>query len=157
MDDFRKEIKQRGKVVPVQLHTPATIPFSSTSVQGAGAVARGLVTPAYFYIPVDAEFDPESNTIKLFLNQALIDFSALVKWKMGYIVLAAGIPLVTTVDFPINKAYLTMNAVISKNNQFNVKESNNGISFSGQGSREIGDGAAPIQHKINFSLSAKSQ
>lgn len=157
MDDFRKEIKQKGKVIPVQLHTPFTVPIGGMLPEGVGAVTRGLLTPAYFYIPVDAEYDPQANTIKLFLNQALIDFSALVKWKMGYIVLAAGIPLVTTVDFPINKAYLTMNAVISQKNEFNVTESPNGISFSGNGDRKIGDERSPIQHKINFNLSAKSQ
>lgn len=160
MDDFRKEIKQKGKVYPVQLHTPFSLPFASTvntALQGAGSVTRGLLTPAYFYILVDAEYDPEAKTIKLFLNNGLIDFSGLVKWKMGYIVLAAGIPLVTTVDFPINKAYLTLNAVISQKNEFKVTESSNGISFAGNGERKIGDDRSSIQHKINFNLSAKSQ
>ena len=157
MDDFRKEIKQKGKVIPVQLHTPFSVPIGGMLPEGVGVVTRGMLTPAYFYIPVDAEYDPQANTIKLFLNTALMDFSTLVTWKMGYIVLAAGIPLVTTVDFPINKAYLTMNAVISQKNEFNVTETPNGLSFSGNGDRQIGNERSSIQHKINFTISAKSQ
>jgi hypothetical protein len=115
-------------------------------------------TPCYFYIPVDAEFDRQANKITLFLNEAVIDFSGMVKYKYAFGAIAAGIPIITVIDFPVNKAKLTLNAVVSKNNEFSVStDSKNNLSFYGKGTREIGDDASAIQHKINFSVSAKSQ
>jgi len=157
-EDFKKEMKGRAKLNPVELVHPIALPVSTSKFDGLGAVARGLGTPCYFYIPVDAEFDRQANKITLFLNEAMIDFSGMVKYKYAFWAIAAGVPIITFIDFPVNKAKLTLNAVVSKNNEFDViADSKNNLSFTGTGTREIGNDASPIQHKINFTVSAKSQ
>jgi hypothetical protein len=119
MDAFREQMKGRAKLTPIPLWKPVSVSFASSQKDelGFGAVARGIATPSYFNIPVDAEYDTDAETIKIFLNDPIIDFTPLVKYTYGYIAIAAGIPLVTRVDFPINKAKLTMNAVVYQNNE----------------------------------------
>jgi len=79
-----------------------------------------------------------------------------VKYIYGYIAIAAGIPLVTRVSFPVNKAKLTLNAVVSTNNELTVTKSGNNTSITGKGNRHIGNSSSPIEHVINFKLSAKN-
>ncbi len=160
MDGFKEQMKGRTKLTPIPLIKPATVPFATSKKDelGFGAVARGIATPAYFNIPVDAEYDTDAETIKIFLNDALIDFTPMVKYTYGYIAIAAGIPLITRVDFPINKAKLTLNAVVSKNNELKVtKDAKNNLLITGKGDRHIGSVEAPTEHSITFSLSAKNQ
>jgi hypothetical protein len=159
MDDFREAMKGRAKLTPYKLYSPTAIPFATSQKDalGFGAVARGVATPAYFNIPVDAEFDVDANTIKLFLNDALIDFTPMVKYTYGFVGIAAGIPLITRVDFPINKAKLTLNAVVSKNNELTVeKDAKSNMTIKGSGERNIGSGESEIEHKISYSLTAKN-
>src|SRR5258705_3988952 len=82
MDDFREEMKSRAKLIPFELYHPVAVPFATSQKDelGFGAVARAVGTPAYFNIPVDAEYDTDNETIKLFINDALIDFSGMVKY-----------------------------------------------------------------------------
>jgi hypothetical protein len=158
MDDFKEQMKGRAKLTAVQIHKPIAIPFSTTQFSGLGAVAKGMGTPSYFYIPIDAEFDTDANTITVFLNDPMIDFSALVNYTYGYIGIAAGIPLVTRVTFPINKAKLTLNAVVSKNNELEVtKDAKNNLIIKGKGERHIGSETSEIEHKINYTLTAKNE
>ena len=160
MDAFKEQMKGRAKLTPVPLIKPVAVPFATSQKDelGFGAVARGIATPSYFNIPVDAEYDTEAETIKIFLNEALIDFTPLVKYTYGYIAIAAGIPLVTRVDFPINKAKLTLNAVVHQNNELQVtKDAKNNLIVKGSGDRHIGSGSAPIEHKISYTLSAKNE
>ena len=157
MEGFQEQMKGRAKLIPIQIHKPLAIPFASSQKDelGFGAVARGLATPAYFNIPVDAEYDTDAETIKLFLNDPLIDFGLMVKYVYGYVAIAAGIPLVTRVEFPVNKAKLTLNAVVSQNNELHVTKE--GTSISGKGSRHIGNNTSEIEHQINYNLTAKKQ
>ncbi len=159
MDEFKEQMKGRAKLTPIQLYKPLAVSFASSQKDalGFGAVARGIATPAYFNIPVDAEYDTETETIKIFLNDPIIDFTPMVKYVYGYIAIAAGIPLVTRVDFPISKAKLTLNAVVSRNNELQVtKDAKNNLSIKGKGERHIGSQGDPIEHNINFTLTAKN-
>jgi len=158
MDDFKEQMKGRAKLTPLLIHKPVALPFSSTQFKGLGAVAKGTFTPSYFYIPIDAEYDVDANTMKLFLNEPMIDFSTLVNYTYGYIGIAAGIPLVTRVTFPINKAKLTLNAVVSQNNELTVtNDAKNSLNITGKGDRHIGSETSEIEHKIRFTLTAKSE
>ncbi|HEX6848505.1 MAG TPA: hypothetical protein VF144_16085 [Chitinophagaceae bacterium] len=160
MDAFKEQMKGRAKLTPIPLWKPVSVSFASSQKDdlGFGAVARGVATPSYFNIPVDAEYDTDAETIKIFLNEAIIDFTPLVKYTYGYIAIAAGIPLVTRVDFPINKAKLTMNAVVHQNNELQVtKDPKNNLTVKGKGERHIGSQADPIEHLINFTLTAKNE
>ena len=65
---------------------------------------------------MDREYRTDVETINIF-NDAISDFTPLVKYTYAYIGVAAAIPLVTRVDFPINKATLTLNAVVSQNDE----------------------------------------
>lgn len=159
-DEFNAKMKSRAKLIHVPLYQPPSVPFSSAQNDGLGfgAIARGVATPAYFNIPVDADFNTDDNTIQLFLNEPLIDFTSMVKYTYGYVAfVAGGIPLVTRVDFPINKAKLTLNAVVSQNNQLTVtKDAKNNLFVKGGGDRHIGSETGPIEHKIIYSLTAKN-
>jgi len=158
MDDFKEQMKGRAKLTAIPIHKPIALPFSSTKYSGLGAIARGMGTPSYFYIPIDAEYDVEADKIKIFLNEALVDFTALVNYTYGYVGIAAGIPLVTRVKFPINKAKLTLNAVVSKNNEWEVsRDAKNNLIIKGKGERKIGSGDSEMEHNISYTLTAKNE
>jgi hypothetical protein len=88
----------------------------------------------------------------------LIDFTPLVKYTYVFLkVSLSGIPLFTRIDFPINKARLTLNAVVSRNNQLTVtKDAKNNLLVRGNGERHIGSASDPIEHKISYTLTAKN-
>ena len=158
-DDFKDAKGYRASLFSICLHVPATVPVATSQADkntGFGAVARAIVTPAYFNIPIDADYDTETGKIKIYCNEAIVDFSDQVKYVYGYIMIAAGIPLVTRVDYPINKAKLTLAKVIEKNNDFTVKtDANNNLSFTKTANFHLGAGTA-IEHDINFSMTVKS-
>jgi hypothetical protein len=158
-DDFKDAKGYRASLFSICLYVPPTMPFSSSQADrnvGFGAVARAVVTPAYFNIPIDADYDVEAGKLKIYCNEAIVDFSDQVKYVYGYIMIAAGIPLVVRVNYPINKAKLTLAKVIEKNNDFTIKaDAQNNLSFSKQANFKMGVGTA-IEHNINFSVTAKS-
>lgn len=159
-DDFKESMKGRTKLIPVPLHAPPALPFATSQADelGFGAIARGLVTPAYFNIPVDAEYNTDANTVQLYLNNPIIDFTPVIKFTYAFIGIAAGFPLITRVDFPINKARLTLNAVVSQNNELTVtRGANNNLTVKGKGDRHIGSATEPIEHKISYNLSAMKE
>ncbi len=159
-DDFKDAGGNKASLFSICLYTPPTMPFSTSQMDknaGFGAVARAIVTPAYFNIPIDADYDTETQKLKIYCNDAILDFSDRVEYIYGYIAIAAGIPLVTRVTYPINKAKLTLAKVIEKNNDFTIQsDANHNLSFSKQGNFQMGTGTA-IEHNINFSLSMKSE
>ncbi len=158
-DDFKDAKGYRASLFSICLHVPATMPVATSQADkntGFGAVARAIVTPAYFNIPIDADYDVETGKIKIYCNEAIVDFSEQVKYTYGYIMIAAGIPLVTRVDYPINKAKLTLAKVIEKNNDFTVaSDANNNLSFTKKANFHLGAGTA-IEHDINFTMTVKS-
>jgi hypothetical protein len=83
----------------------------------------------------------------------------MVKYTYVFIKFSlSGIPLFTRIDFPINKARLTLNAVVSRNNQLTVtKDAKNNLIVKGSGERHIGSASDAIEHKISYTLAAKNE
>lgn len=159
-DEFSKKMQERAKLVHIEVIKPVAVPFSTSQKDalGFGAAARGIATPSYFNIPVDADYNVDEGTIKLFLNEPLIDFSPLVTYRYWYFANAV-IPIYAVVDFPINKAKLTMNAVVSHSNNNELKVTKvvgGGLAIKGTGTRAIGSTTSETEHKINYSLAAKN-
>jgi uncharacterized membrane protein YgcG len=159
MDAFKDAMKNRARIFSICLYVPPTMPVATSQADRStnfGAVARGIVTPAYFNIPVDADYNPETGQMKIYCNEAIIDYGPTVQYVFGYICIAAMIPLTARVNFPINKAKLTIAKVIEKNNDFQVKADANGkLSFTKSGEWTNGpDGG--IVHMIRMTMSAKS-
>ncbi len=160
MQEFKDKMKNRAKLYPIQIYAPTAAPFATSQhdVGGFGAVARAVVTPAYFNIPIDADYDTEAKKLKIYLNSPIMDFNPVtVSYIYVYIAIAAGIPLVTRVNFPINTVKLTLGKVIEKNNDFNIQtDPGNNLSVNGKGNWQLGKDS-PIEHIINFSFSLKSE
>lgn len=162
MDEFKEAMKNRATLYSLQLYAPPTMPFSTSKADkniGFGAVARAIVTPAYFNIPFDADYDVEAKKIKIYLNTPLMDFNpSLISYIYAYLTFPLGIPLVTRVNYPINNVKLTLGKVIEKNNDFDIKsDGENNLSVSKKGDFQIGDKSSAIEHNINFTLSASSE
>jgi hypothetical protein len=160
-EEFKAKMKTHRTMNHIPVYGPKSVPFSAAKADavGFGAVARGIATPAVFNIPVDAEYDTDAGIIRLNLNEALIDFTPMVKYTYVFIKFSlSGIPLFTRIDFPINKAKLTLNAVVSRNNQLTVtKDAKNNLIVKGSGERHIGSESEPIEHKISYTLTAKNE
>jgi len=62
MDEFEKA-RGKTKLIPFLIQAPLAVPFATSQYDklGFGAVARCVATPAYFNIPVDAEFNTSSH------------------------------------------------------------------------------------------------
>jgi uncharacterized membrane protein YgcG len=150
MDDYKKAMKNRARIFSVCLWVPPTMPAATSQADrqtGFGAVARGIITPAYFNIPIDADYNPETGQMKIYVNDPIIDYSSEVEYQFGYIVIAAMIPLVTKVHFPINKVKLTIAKVIEKNNDFQVKADANGnLSFTKTAEWTNGEDGLIVHH-----------
>ena len=163
IDDYKDAMKGRGaltKFYSICLHKPDAIPFSAASADkdiGFGAVARAIATPASFNIPIDADYDVAQKKVTIYVNDALNDFTSAVCYIYGYIVIAAGIPLVNRVNYPIQTVKLTLGKVISQNHDFNVKtDAENNMTIDGDGKTQIGDESSSIEHHISFSFKLKS-
>ena len=160
-DGFREGSKGKIEIIPLHVYKPAALPFatSKNDPMGFGAVARGVATPAYFNIPLDAEYDVDADKIKIFLNPAIVDFTDLVTTQFLFLEVGGDLlPYIKKMNFPISKAASTIGSVIRPNNQFTVdKDSKGNLSFTGKGNRHLGSKADKIEHDLNFSLSAKKQ
>jgi hypothetical protein len=94
--------------------------------------------------------------MKIYCNEAIMDYGPTVQYIYGYICIAAMIPLTARVNFPINKAKLTIAKVIEKNNDFQVKADANGkLSFNKTAEWTNGPEGS-IVHIIKMTMSAKS-
>jgi hypothetical protein len=60
--NFQKGSQGKLEVVPIKVFTPlaVSVATSERDILGFGAIARGLATPAYFNIPIDAEYDVDA-------------------------------------------------------------------------------------------------
>jgi hypothetical protein len=164
IDDFKDAMKGREGLTQfysLQLHKPIAIPFSAASADrdiGFGAVARGIVVPSAFNLPIDADYDVAQKKVTIYVNDALVDFTPAVCYIYGYIMIAAGIPLVTRVNYPINSVRLTLGKVIRSNNGFDVKtDAENNLLIDGKGDTKLGDGSSSSEQLINFSFNLKSE
>ena len=100
---------------------PLALPFATSQNDkfGFGAVARGIGTPAYFNIPVDADYDLDAEKIILFINPALVDFSEIVENRELYLVLAV-LPLVKWQEYPFFKAQQMIKGSFKEKNEFTM-------------------------------------
>lgn len=160
-DGFQEGSKGKIEVVPIKAYTPFSVSqaTSELDVMGFGAIARGLATPAYFNIPIDAEYDVNANKIKIFLNSPIIDFSPAVSNQLVFLLIGGDLlPYVKRMSFPIHKVFRTLGSVVRSNNEFDVKKDKNGnLSFSGKANKHLGTKADKIEHDLNFTITATKQ
>ncbi|HLG41014.1 MAG TPA: hypothetical protein VI461_15140, partial [Chitinophagaceae bacterium] len=150
-----------GKVQTTMLksYNPYTLPFA-TSLHGElgfGMATRAALTPAYFLIPVDAEYNTQTGKIKIFINEALMDFwPETIFNSQIFIQWSAGLPKLRRMDYPIAKARRTINAALKDNNEFDIKKDPKGnLSFSETAKRHI-DGDEN-EHLLEVTISAKKE
>ncbi|MBA2250239.1 MAG: hypothetical protein H0W12_08605 [Chitinophagaceae bacterium] len=136
--------------------TPLSVPFvtSQHDALGFGGFARAAATPSYFNLTVDAEYNTETETITFFYNTALVDFTPAVANRGLIMIIAANIPIIKYINFPINKMGKTFGATLKRNSEFKVTEK--GTKILGSGDMSIGQGSA-IEHKANFTLTATKE
>jgi hypothetical protein len=160
-DEFQEGSHGKIEVVPIKAYTPfsVSVATSQLDVMGFGAIARGLATPAYFNIPVDAEYNVNENKIKIFLNPPIIDFSPAVSNQLVFLLIGGDLlPYVKRMSFPINKVFRTLGSVVRDHNEFEVKKDAKGnLSFSAKANKHLGTKADKIEHDLNFTISAIKQ
>jgi hypothetical protein len=145
------------EVIVLQDIPPVALPFS-TSVHdklGFGAIARSIGTPAYFNIPIDAEYDLDAEKIKLFINSALLDFSPEVTNKELFVVLAV-LPIVKWQSYPIFKAQETIKGSFKEKNEFPM-EGGTHPKCDDKVTRHINDENAPFEIFLNTSFEIKKE
>jgi hypothetical protein len=160
-DGFHEGSKGKIEVIELQVLKPPAFPFVSSlnDPAGFGAVARTVATPACFNITLDAEYDVDAKKIKLFLNNALIDFSPAVINQLIFLEVGADLlPYIKRMMFPIHPVLRTLGSVVRDHNEFTmVKDSKGNLSFIGKANKHLGSKADKIEHDLNFSISATKQ
>lgn len=160
-DDFQEGTKGKIEVVPIKTFTPLSVSFATSErdILGFGAIARGLATPAYFNLAIDAEYDVNADKIKIFINQALVDFTIYVSNKYVFALVGGDLlPYIKQMNFPIHKALTTIGSVVRSHNEFDVvKDAKGNLSFSGKANKHLGDKSSKIEHDLNFTISATKQ
>lgn len=160
-DGFQEGSKGKIEVVPIKAYTPFSVSQATSEIDvlGFGFIARGLATPAYFNIRVDAEYDVNANKIKLFLSTPIIDFSQAVSNQLVFLLIGGDLlPYIKRMSFPINKVFRTLGSVVRDNNEFSVaKDKKGNLSFSGKANKHLGTKADKIEHDLNFTISATKQ
>lgn len=150
----------RIQTMIIKNYTPVSLPFASSLVDelGFGMLARLALTPAYFNIGVDAEYNTQTEEIQLFLSRPLVDFTDGISNLQFFVQWSAGLPILRMTDYPISKVKLTMNAAIKEDNTFNVKKDAKQTPFIAESvKRHIGDGTTARQHYLEFNVFAKKE
>ena len=160
-DGFYEGSQGKIEVIELRVIKPPAFPFVSSlnDPAGFGAVARGIATPASFYIPIDAEFDVDANKIKIFLNTPLNDFSDLITNQLIFLLVGGDLlPYIKWMSFPIAKAGTTLGSIIRSNNEFDVtKDAKGNLSFFSKANKHIGDKNSEREYDLNFTISAQKQ
>ncbi len=160
-DEFQDGSKGKIEVVPIKAYTPfsVSVATSELDVMGFGAIARGMATPAYFNIPIDAEYDVNNNKIKIFINPPIIDFSPAVSNQLVFLLIGGDLlPYVKRMTFPINKAFRTIGSIVRDNHEFDVKKDAKGnLSFEGKANKHIGARSSVIETDLNITIKAKKE
>ena len=160
-DGFKEGSKGKIDVVPIKTFTPLalSVATSERDILGFGAIARGMATPAYFNIPIDAEYNVTEEKIKIFVNAAIVDFTIYVTNKFVFLLVGADlIPYIKQMNFPIHNAQLTISSVLSSHNEFEiVRDSKGNQSFSGKVNKHIGDKSTVRETDLNFTISVKKE
>lgn len=160
--DYRRAGGDKVVTMVVKSYTPLTLPFASAlhDALGFGALARAAGTPAYFNIPIDAEYNTETNKIQLFINKALVDYNdATIRNRQFFIQWVAGLPMLRLMDYPINKARSTINATLKDEHEFTMHRdpAKGGLSFSGDVKRKIGTATDLREHQMELTITAKKE
>lgn len=160
-DGFQEGSKGKIQVIELQVLKPPAFPFVSSlnDPAGFGAVARTIATPACFNITLDAEYDVDAKKIKLFLNNALIDFSPAVVNQLIFLEVGGDLlPYIKRMMFPIHPVLRTFGSVVRDHNEFTMlKDAKGNLSFKGQANKHLGSKADKIEHDLNFSIAATKQ
>lgn len=154
------ENKGEYKTQVLKSYTPISLSFASSlhDELGFGAVARGLATPAYFNIPFDAEYDTDANKIKIFINEAIWDFTEAVFNRQFFIQWVKGLPKLRMMDYPINKARLTINGSMLDDFEFDMdKDSRGNPFFKANIKRNIGNEMNSREHFLRTMITAKKE
>lgn len=151
-----------GKVTTqvIKNYTPLSVPMSTSLADalGFGMLARGIATPAYFNIPIDAEYNTETGKIKIFLNKAIADYSDYVMNRQFFIQWAAGLPKLRLSAYPITKARLTINASLKDESEFEMTKDHKGnLSFGADVERKVGTSGDAHEHFLQTKMSAKKE
>ena len=156
---FVHDTKGKVDVMILKSMTPLHLPVSASfATQDWGWIARATATPAYFNIAVDAEYNTETEKIKLFIKPATLDFSEFVYNRQVFILWSAGLPLLRLMDYPISKAKLTMNAAVKDQNEFPMKKTvRNDLFFTLDASRHIGTKNDLVEHILELKIIAKKE
>ena len=158
-DGFQKGSKEKIEVVPIKTFLPLSVSVATSErdVLGFGAIARGMATPASFNILIDAEYDVDADKIKIFINQALLDFTIYVSNKFVFLLIGGDLlPYIKQMNFPIHQAKTTISSVLRGHNEFTVdKDSKGNLSFTGKGNKHLGSKTDKIEHDLNFTITAK--
>jgi hypothetical protein len=132
--------------------TPVTIPFSASKVDetfGFGVITRTALTPACFFIPIDAEYNVDTKQMKLYINNALIDFTPIVSNKKIYVVWAV-LPLFKWTNFPIEKAQKIIRGSLKDRNWFSVNETKNTQTINETITRNVNQSDFSINLSLNI-------
>ncbi|MGF2414424.1 MAG: hypothetical protein ACQUYJ_18970, partial [Ferruginibacter sp.] len=144
-DEFQDGSKGKIEIVPIKAYTPfsVSVATSEKDVMGFGAIARGLATPAYFNIVIDAEYDVDAKKIKIFLTRPLIDFSLTVANQLVFLLVGGDLlPYVKRLTFPIHKVFSTLGSVVRDHNEFDVtKDAKGNPVFTGKANKHLGNKA----------------
>jgi hypothetical protein len=156
----KDEMKGRDKYVEVLVlkdFLPLAVPFATSQYDslGFGVAARAATTPAYFNIPIDADYDQDAGKIKFFVNPALVDFSDLVSNRELFMVMAV-LPLVRWQDYPIFKAQETFKGSFKEKNEFTMVNSKL-PSCNDKVTRHINDQNAAFEIFLNTSFKITKQ
>jgi hypothetical protein len=152
-----------GKVETMVLKniTPFSLFINAANYDGLGfgMAARAIVTPAYFLVPIDAEFNTQTNKIKIYINDALVDFLPWISNKQIFIQLGASlISGLKIMDYPIAKAGLTLKATFKEDNEFDVrKDAKGNLFFSDRAERKIYSDDGERIHELNAIFSVKKE
>ena len=156
------EFEKTGEIKTqmVRSYTPVALSVASSlhDELGFGAVARGIATPGYFNIPFDAEYDTDTEKIKIILNNAIIDFTDAVMNRQFFIQWVKGLPKLRMMDYPINKARLTINGSMLDDAEFEMQRDSKGnLFFNDTKKRNIGTEKNSRQHFLRTTINARKE
>jgi hypothetical protein len=156
----KDEMQGRDKFVSVVVlrdFLPPCVPFATSQKDkmGFGAAARAIATPAYFNIPIDADYDSDAGKIKFFINPALIDFTDAVENREIYMVIAV-LPMVRWMEYPIFKAQRMIKGSFKEKNEFYMAGGKSPY-VNDKAIRHIGTDTGPFEMFLNTSFNLKKQ
>jgi hypothetical protein len=154
-DDFEKESKGRVIVKEWKVVNPPYIPFCVAEMDkgGFGAVARAGL-PGVFGFVINAAYDKDAGTIRLnMVNEAN---NTNMETKVLFVV-PVPIPLFRVQSFPINDPFKTINAVIKRYGEYQMKTAADKLSFGEKKTFRVGSATEPIEQSVELTLKLDQQ